>query len=479
VHNETVKHLDETFAMLNLAELSAFNTLSASQVVLNHTQGQVFAKVLVALMPDAAVFTVDAQRKISFWSEGASHLLGFSSDELLGESCLSSNRCAQCMTACGLMQEGAVNDLHLILHNKAGEPQAVSKYALAFKSAQGAFDGGIELLIKQTSFPDILSESDLAFGQHYGLFSHDPQMQKVFEMVKRVAVTEFPVLIRGESGTGKELIAHAIHAESPRRHQPFIAVNCASFNANILESELFGHVKGAFTGAVRGHAGVFERAKGGTLFLDEIAEIPFELQAKLLRVLETGQYIPLGGEKALTADVRILTATHRALRDEVKHGRFRQDLLYRLRVVPIFLPALRERRSDIPLLTKHLLQSSLGAKPLPSMTSAAMRLFMAYDWPGNIRELKNAINYALVMSDGLEIDVNHLPPEIADHQIMNSTLSVLTQGAQPSVEVNGQLKLTLSKDAIEKLMETHAGDLSAVAKALGVSRTTLWRYRKK
>lgn len=312
------------------------------------------------------------------------------------------------------------------------------------------------------------SQAELELAERFN--SQTPQMFAMFSIIQRVASTQFPVLVRGESGSGKELVAQAIHDYSERHNRPFIAVNCASLNANILESELFGHVKGAFTGAIRDHKGVFERAAGGTLFLDEVAEIPLELQAKLLRVLETGEYTQLGGEKTLKSDVRIIAATHRALREEARLGRFRQDLLYRLRVIPIFVPPLRERKADIPLIIKKILQENSlpQGQAAPMLTHRAMQIMLQYDWPGNIRELKNTLLYALAMSQGRTyIDVNDLPYEISNVQHGD------TQIAEPLSNKS------ITKELLAHLLEQYNKDLQKVADELNISRTTLWRYRKK
>ncbi len=307
--------------------------------------------------------------------------------------------------------------------------------------------------------------------------SHSPQMQHMYSIIERVAVTEFPVLVRGESGSGKELVAQAIHARSHRHAQVFIAINCAALNANILESELFGHVKGAFTGAIREHKGVFERAAGGTLFLDEIAEIPLELQAKLLRVLETGEFIPLGGEKSIKSNVRIITATHRALREEARLGRFRQDLLYRLRVIPIFVPPLRERKQDIPEIAAFILQQQQAQFQLtPTLSEQALAVLLNYDWPGNVRELKNTLLYALTMSAGkTQIDPQDLPDEIVHASLNLARPSTAPQPIQLPIKSSQKV----DKDTLQDLLEKYQGQTELVAQALGVSRTTLWRYRKK
>lgn len=297
------------------------------------------------------------------------------------------------------------------------------------------------------------------------------EMQHMYSIIEKVAATEFPVLVRGESGSGKELVAQAIHHYSQRKNGIFIAINCAALNANILESELFGHVKGAFTGAIREHKGVFERAAGGTLFLDEIAEIPLELQAKLLRILETGEFTPMGGEKSIKSDVRIITATHRALREEARLGRFRQDLLYRLRVIPIFIPPLRERKQDIPLITEAILKEQQDSvKTTPILTQQAIDVLINYDWPGNVRELKNTLLYALTMANGQShIDVTDLPDEISNAQYYNNYITSLEQSPQ-----RGKLK----KDTVQKMLFKYQYDFTLAAQALGISRTTLWRYRK-
>lgn len=448
----------------------------ASARSLNRTQGESLARMISLIMPDAAVFTVDRHKKISYWSPGAEKLLGFREAELQGDSCLTANRCEQCMRGCGLTESGKVEAAPLLLHRMDGHTQAVLKYAMAYVDEAGAFDGGLEVLIPQQAA--LAAEMPLQqLGEKYGLVSHAPDMLKVLEMIRRVAATDIPVLIRGASGTGKELVARAIHGESARRQAAFIAINCATLNAGVLESELFGHVKGAFSGAIRDHAGLFARAHGGTLFLDEIAELPFELQAKLLRVLETGEYLPVGAEKPLQADVRIVTATHKALREEVKAGRFRQDLLFRLRVVPIFLPDLQARKQDIPLIVRQLLKQSFAEGTMPQVSEAAMQRLLAYEWPGNVRELRNAVHYALVMCDGQRIEVADLPPEL---QSAGQPKSSHASAALPMDTAGLARGRPSARNAamIEAEIKACNGNLTLAAKRLGIGRTTLWRYRK-
>lgn len=300
------------------------------------------------------------------------------------------------------------------------------------------------------------------------LTSQSSKMAQVFNILKKVAKTSFPVLVRGESGAGKERIAQLVHQFGKRSTHPFISINCASLHSNILESELFGYVKGAFTGAIRDHKGVFERANHGTLFLDEIAELPLSLQAKLLRVLETGEFTPLGGEKTIVTDVRIVTATHRALREEAKHGRFRYDLLYRLRVIPIFIPPLRERKIDIPYLVDKIINEYSRDYPTqPKIDREVFKIFDTYDWPGNIRELKNTLLYALTMAyDRPSITVEDLPQELIFESLQQSSL-----------HVNKHVKIT--KEQLTQVLQESEYDLSQTLDKLNISRSTLWRYRKK
>jgi transcriptional regulator with PAS, ATPase and Fis domain len=229
----------------------------------------------------------------------------------------------------------------------------------------------------------------------HGILSRSPAMHDVFQIIQTAAQTEATVLVRGESGSGKELVARAIHELSARHDAPFLAVNCAALSSNLLESELFGHVRGAFTGAIKDHHGLFQRAHGGTLFLDEIAELPLELQAKLLRVIQERNYVPVGGVISMPVNIRLVAATHRSLREEVKLGRFREDLMYRLRVVPIFLPPLRERREDISLLIWHFikLHNTANGRKIEKIDPDAMRLLLDYSWHGNIRELHNVVEF--------------------------------------------------------------------------------------
>ncbi|MBZ4421590.1 sigma-54-dependent Fis family transcriptional regulator [Myxococcus sp. RHSTA-1-4] len=301
----------------------------------------------------------------------------------------------------------------------------------------------------------------------HGVWTRDPELKRIFRIVEKVARTESSVLVRGESGTGKELIAHALHALSPRSKGPFRAINCAALPPNLLESELFGHVRGAFTGAVRDSPGHFRLANRGSLFLDEVAEMPLDLQSKMLRVLETRTVIPVGGREPVPVDVRIIAATHRALRREVEAGRFRADLMYRLRVVPIFLPALRERQADIlPLAMRFLdeLRQRGGSRRVESFSPGARRLLEGHTWPGNVRELRNVMEYAYVIGEGPVVREADLPPEFSE-----------PRRASPPPALHAGPDASLDPQQVRAALAQAGGNRSEAARLLGISRVTLWR----
>ncbi len=302
-----------------------------------------------------------------------------------------------------------------------------------------------------------------------GMWTQDPATKAVFKIIEKVAAEDVTVLVRGETGAGKELVAQAIHKLSPRKNGPFRAINCAALPPTLLESELFGHVRGAFTGAVRDVPGHFQLAHRGTLFLDEIAEMPLELQAKMLRVLETGTVLPVGAREPISVDVRIVSATHRGLRKEVEHGRFRADLMYRLRVIPIFLPPLRARRGDPTLLARIMLEefNKKSRRQISSIANDALEALESWDWPGNIRELRNALAYAYVIGEGPTLRAADLPPEVLGEEPGEQVVRPLAS-AEPSPEMGRIL------EALEKAN----GRRAEAAAALGMSRITLWRRMK-
>ena len=304
--------------------------------------------------------------------------------------------------------------------------------------------------------------------EHHVDFSHmvgiSDVMQDVFEVVRRVAPTEASVLITGESGTGKELIARAIHQGSPRSKEPFVAINCAAIPATLLESELFGHVRGAFTGAVRDRAGKFEQADGGTLFLDEVGEMPLELQPKLLRVLQEMEVEPLGG-KVRSVNVRIIAATNQDVETALQEGRFREDLYYRLAVIPIELPPLRERIDDIPLLVRHFLKR-FSAGSTVDISDAALEGMQAYAWHGNVRELQNAVERMVVLNNGEMLDLHHLPAKVRSTPTSSRSQVVTLPPEGYSLE-------TLEKEVVVQALERNAWNQTRAAAFLQVPRHTL------
>jgi len=298
-------------------------------------------------------------------------------------------------------------------------------------------------------------------------------IQRVVDFVSQVADTKANVLVSGESGTGKEVVARAIHAGGERRELPFVAVNCGAIPENLLESELFGHVKGAFTGAVQNKAGLFEVAQGGTVFLDEIAELPLPLQVKLLRVIQERSYRRVGGTSDLAFDARILTATNRDLQADVASGRFREDLYYRLNVIEIALPPLRERRDDIPLLVQHFTERysrELG-KPAMEVSSAAMERLVRYDYPGNVRELENVIERAVALCRSERIEIDVLPPTVLHPRELERTRRIPEEGVKLDELVN-----EYERSLLQEALEQSGGVKKRAAAKLGISFRS-FRYR--
>ncbi|MGE5174492.1 MAG: sigma-54 interaction domain-containing protein, partial [Betaproteobacteria bacterium] len=292
-------------------------------------------------------------------------------------------------------------------------------------------------------------------------------MQRVLEAVSRIAKTESTVYVRGESGTGKELIARAIHLASNRKDKPFVAINCAALPETLLESELFGHEKGAFTGAVKSSKGLFAQAHEGTIFLDEIGDMPLSIQAKFLRVLQERQFYPVGSEQPLDVDVRVIVATNKNLEDQVKQGLFREDLYYRIHVIPVVLPPLRERREDIPVLADHFLKKFCGQmnKKIKGLTPLAMQRLMLHNWPGNVRELENTIEYAAAM---------------ASHDVIAEDLILPTKGeSNEMVKPLKEAREVFEKSYLIRLLELTQGNVSSAATLAGKYRADLYNLLKK
>jgi len=306
-----------------------------------------------------------------------------------------------------------------------------------------------------------------------GVWGENPTMEGIFEVLRRVAPTNISVLIEGRSGTGKELLARAIHNNSPRRDKPFRPINCAGLTETLLESELFGHVKGAFTGATGDRKGLFEIADKGTLLLDEIGDMPLSMQAKLLRFLEDGIVTPVGSHKPIVVDVRVISATNQDLTKLIEEKKFRQDLYFRIKGVSISLPAMRDRPEDIPLLAKHFLKEAaleIGSE-VTGITEVAMTALLNYDWPGNIRQLRNSIRTMVVMCDHKELDMADIPPEI--HQMRQLGAGTRAPAGLAGVSLN-----ELEKQAIIDTLAKTKGNREKAAKILGIGERTLYRKIK-
>jgi two-component system, NtrC family, response regulator AtoC len=314
----------------------------------------------------------------------------------------------------------------------------------------------------------------LAEGAFHGMVGRSAPMRSLFDAIRQIAPLGGPVIISGESGTGKELVARALHAESARRDGPFVPINCAAMPQELMESELFGHARGAFTGATQQRPGLFVEADGGVLLLDEIGEMPRETQAKLLRVLEDGCIRPLGADQEISVDVRLVAATNRDLEAEVAAGRFREDLFYRLETFPLMVPPLRARGEDLDLLAARFIArfAALGGRPAPALSEQALACLKAYDFPGNVRELMNALERAIAFCDGAEIRPSHLPERIR-HQRPTSAgsapaLPLLDGGDLPTLG-------TLERRYIRLVLEHTGGNKRQAAELLGIGRRTLYR----
>ena len=324
-------------------------------------------------------------------------------------------------------------------------------------------------LVEENQF---LRDRTKAETELHGIVGNSAKIQEVLRVISRLKDTRTPVLITGESGTGKELVARAIHFRGSFATRPFVAVDCGSLVPTLIESELFGYEKGAFTGAIKSKQGLFEAANGGTIFLDEVGELPLEMQAKLLRVLQEKEVRPVGGNESVRVDVRVIAATNRDLETAYRNGTFRKDLYFRLNVVTVHLPALRERRSDIPMLVHWFLDQLAPGEPI-QVSNAAMKCLLQYDWPGNVRELENCIERAIALGDRHCIDVSDLPPGIAEGSLPG-------ESEQAPVAMLSTTDLEdIERATIQRVFEQVKGDKAMAGKMLGISRATLYRKLKR
>ena len=407
----------------------------------------------------------DKERRILFFNRAAEDITGYRREDVLGKDCHEAFGRPLCGGNCSF-RDGPPDFLEhtcypLNILTTEGESRRVEMSVTGMRDSKGDFVGVL------ASFKDVteLIGLRLQLGElksFAGIVGQDPKVLRIYKEIQDLAPNDYPVCIAGETGTGKELVANAIHNESRRAGEAFVPVNCGALPEGLLESELFGHEKGAFTGAVRDKKGRFELADGGTLFLDEVVDLPKIVQVKLLRVLQEGTFERVGGEKTISVDVRIISATNRDLRHEMEKGAFRDDLYYRINVVPIHLPPLRERKSDISLLVQHFLDRAVEeGQESPGFSEEALNLMADYSWPGNVRELQSSIRFALVKSRGQIIRPKHLPMELREFEVKRPPRGPARK---------------LDPGSVRKALTRSGGNKAKAARLLGVGRATLYRF---
>lgn len=419
------------------------------------------------------VFTVDKNFRINFFNKAAERITGHKKEEVIGRFCkhvFQSEFCfSDCPIAVVLQTRKNIYDFESNIKTCVGDKKPIKLNAAVLYNELNEPTGGI------ISFRDISVFEEIGINlykgtQFHSMIGHSKQMQNIFSLIEEISDSDAPVLIHGESGTGKELIANAIQKTSNRKDKPFIKFNCSVFPQNLLASELFGHVKGAFTDAIKDRVGRFELADKGTIFLDEVAEMPPHTQIQLLRILQEGTFERIGESITRHTDVRIIAATNINIKEALKKGSFREDLFYRLSVIPIEVAPLRERKEDIPPLVYHFLNkfSLIYKKEITEIDENALELLLNYNWPGNVRELENAIEYAFVRTiNKNKIEKQKLPASILE----NSSNTKYTFHSP----INS---LDKEKTNLLVLLEKHRWNKTKVAKELGIGRTTLWRRMK-
>jgi PAS domain S-box-containing protein len=420
------------------------------------------------------VITIDSQFRITSFSKKSELITGYKSGHVLNQHCYDIIGSSLCKTNCPAkkcMETENQTDPHIAdITCNTGKGCHISETAVPLKNDSQEIMGTL-LFIEDRTAQVLLEGNPHDF---MGIIGRSYPMRRIFQILKQVGPTDVTVLITGESGTGKEMIARAIHTLSRRKHKSFHAINCAALPLPLLESELFGHIKGAFTGATRDRAGNIETAQGGTLFLDEIGELPIETQSKLLRFLQEFEYQRVGSSKIRKADVRIIAATNRHLKQEIAAGNFREDLYYRIRVIPVEVPPLRERSEDIMLLAVSLLSSMAEKRGRPDLkfSSDAMELFLAYQWPGNVRELMNTLEYAIAMAPESTIQRGDLPKELRE-----------TVDGYPAISFKPNIPMNNSgeseREVISHILRETGGNKAKAARLLNIHRVTLYRKMKR
>ena len=433
-----------------------------------------FFNVILNSIADG-VFTTDSEGKITFFNKAAEEITGFTSKEALGRFCFDIFRADICQSRCALKEtirtKKEIINLPVTVLNKKGKKLPISISTAVLKNEKGKIIGGVETFRDLSTIEELKKElqQKYTFGD---IISKNHQMHEIFNILPNIAESDSTVLIQGASGTGKELFAKAIHNWSHRKEKPFVGVNCGALPETLLESELFGYVKGAFTDAKKDKPGRFALANGGTIFLDEIGDMSPPLQAKLLRVLQEKEYDPLGSVSPRKTDVRVIAATNKDLSRLVSEGKFRDDLYYRVNVVKIELPPLSQRREDIPLLIDAFINkfNARMEKQITGVTDHALRRLMSHEYPGNVRELENIIEHAFVICRENRIDLDCLPREI-----LQAPEGEYSQVSRQDQSAFGKAEA----DVIARTLRKHGGNRLRAADELGIDRTTLWRKMHK
>jgi len=423
------------------------------------------------------VFTVDADHTITSFNRAAEEITGFTAEEATGEKCYNIFRSPMCQTEC-LLEEcvkrgGPVTGLEMAILNRQNDEVPISVSTAVLRDREGQIIGGVGTFRDLTAVESLRREVRRKYSFH-DMLSKNRRMQEIFDLIPDIAASNAPVLILGETGTGKEPLAQAVHNKSPRRDGAFIKVNCGALPDPLLESELFGHVPGAFTDARTERKGRFELADGGTLLLDEFGDTSPAMQVKLLRVLQEGLFEPVGSSETRSTDVRVIAATQRDLNRLIAEGKFREDLYYRVNTVVLALPPLRERREDIPLLVEHTIErfNELTDKRVRMVSPEAMKVLMRYPWPGNVRELENAIEHAFILVKDSTIRLEHLPEELVKERHLEASPDAARLEDQPIVA-------HAERQVIEAALTRHRWNRAEASRELGISRSTLWRRMRK
>jgi PAS domain S-box-containing protein len=426
---------------------------------------------------DIGVLTVDCSGHVSFFNTMAEKITGFMRKEILGKSCATLFG-KETFDDVILLAETISNgrprsnkEEEVITHE--GQVIPIRANVMALKNEEGRIVGGLAT-ISDLSLKYQLDSAIRDRYTFYDMIGKDPAMQKIFDIIPLIAASDATVLVEGPTGTGKDILAKVIHTASSRREKPLVKVNCAALPDNLLESEMFGYVRGAFTGAEKDKPGRFQEADGGTIFLDEIGDLPLSLQAKLLRVLEDKEFYPLGSRKTTKVNIRIIAATNQGLDQLVKAKLFREDLFYRLNVMRLELPPLKDRKGDVPLLISHILKRLCATRDVrvDKISENAMEVLLNHDYPGNVREIENIIEHALIICQGNIIERKHLPLALQK----KDALTMLSE--QEKVDLNKEVGSS-EQNMIKEMLYKYNWNRSKTAQALNVNRTTLWRKMKK